>query len=157
MLVTLLPEAKPFFEARRQVAEASTRMKDTGLAGILQETRELIGPDRLSAMLDSMAERGTDPRGRFPSGGRVAAASGTRGEGMLKTLALVLAVGFVVLRTFALDILVSLGLAGERFQLLIGIGFLAVVFFSSDGLLGLWRRFRERARRDPVTGERRDG
>ena len=28
---------------------------------------------------------------------------GTRGEGMLKTLALVLAVGFVVLRTFALD------------------------------------------------------
>ncbi|GAB5377504.1 MAG: branched-chain amino acid ABC transporter permease [Acuticoccus sp.] len=67
------------------------------------------------------------------------------------------AILYVFLRTFALDILVSLGLAGERFQLLIGIGFLAVVFFSSDGLLGLWRRFRERARRDPVTGERRDG
>lgn len=67
------------------------------------------------------------------------------------------AILYVLLRTFALDILVSLGLAGERFQLLIGIGFLAVVFFSADGLLGLWRRFRERARRDPVTGKRRDG
>ncbi len=49
------------------------------------------------------------------------------------------------------------GLAGERFQLLIGLGFLLVVFFSSDGILGLWKNFRERARRDPVTGERRDG
>ncbi|XWN29504.1 MAG: branched-chain amino acid ABC transporter permease [Devosia sp.] len=65
------------------------------------------------------------------------------------------AILYVVLRTFALDVLVALGLGGERFQLLIGIGFLAVVFFSSDGLLGLWKRFRERARRDPVTGERR--
>lgn len=64
---------------------------------------------------------------------------------------------YVVLRTFALDILVSLGLAGERFQLLIGLGFLVIVFFSSDGILGLWRRFRERAHRDPITGEVRDG
>ncbi|MBJ3775188.1 branched-chain amino acid ABC transporter permease [Acuticoccus mangrovi] len=64
---------------------------------------------------------------------------------------------YVLLRTFALDILVSLGLAGERFQLLIGLGFLVVVFFSSDGLLGLWRRYRERARRDPLTGEVADG
>ncbi|MEM0906070.1 MAG: branched-chain amino acid ABC transporter permease [Pseudomonadota bacterium] len=66
------------------------------------------------------------------------------------------AILYVLLRTFALDVLVSLGLSGERFQLLIGLGFLAVVFFSSDGLLGLWSRFRERARRDPVTGERRE-
>ncbi|WP_108661844.1 branched-chain amino acid ABC transporter permease [Acuticoccus kandeliae] len=64
---------------------------------------------------------------------------------------------YVLLRTFALDVLVAVGLAGERFQLLIGIGFLVVVFFSSDGLLGLWKRYRERARRDPVTGETRDG
>ena len=64
---------------------------------------------------------------------------------------------YVLLRTFALDVLVALGLGGERFQLLIGLGFLVVVFFSSDGLLGLWRRFRDRARRDPVTGERREG
>ena len=64
---------------------------------------------------------------------------------------------YVLLRTFALDVLVALGLGGERFQLLIGLGFLLVVFFSSDGLLGLWKRFRERSRRDPVTGEPREG
>jgi branched-chain amino acid transport system permease protein len=52
---------------------------------------------------------------------------------------------------------VALGLSGERFQLLIGLGFLLVVFFSSDGILGLWKRFRERAKRDPLTGEVRDG
>lgn len=66
------------------------------------------------------------------------------------------AILYVLLRTFALDVLVAVGLSGERFQLLIGLGFLLVVFFSSDGILGLWRRFRERARRDPVTGERRE-
>lgn len=49
---------------------------------------------------------------------------------------------YVLLRTFALDILVSMGLAGERFQLLIGLGFLVIVFFSPDGLLGLWERWR---------------
>ncbi|MEM6762911.1 MAG: branched-chain amino acid ABC transporter permease [Pseudomonadota bacterium] len=65
------------------------------------------------------------------------------------------AILYVLLRTFALDVLVAIGLSGERFQLLIGLGFLVVVFFSSDGLLGLWKRFRERARRDPVTGEAR--
>ena len=60
---------------------------------------------------------------------------------------------FVVLRTFALDVLVALGLAGERFQLLIGLGFLAIVFWSEDGVLGLWSRWRERAaRHDPLTG-----
>ena len=63
---------------------------------------------------------------------------------------------YVLLRTFALDVLVAFGLSGERFQLLIGLGFLAVVFFSSDGLLGLWQRFRQRERRDPVTGERQE-
>lgn len=49
---------------------------------------------------------------------------------------------YVLLRTFALDVLESLGLAGERFQLLIGLGFLLIVFFSPDGLLGLWDRWR---------------
>ncbi|MCF3936227.1 branched-chain amino acid ABC transporter permease [Acuticoccus sp. M5D2P5] len=67
------------------------------------------------------------------------------------------AILYVLLRTFALDVLVAFGLGGERFQLLIGLGFLVIVFFSSDGILGLWRRYRERARRDPVTGEARDG
>ncbi len=52
---------------------------------------------------------------------------------------------YVLLRTFALDVLVSLGLDGQRFQLLIGIGFLAIVFFSPDGLLGLWERWKAHA------------
>ena len=51
---------------------------------------------------------------------------------------------YVLLRTFALDVLVSLGLDGQRFQLLIGLGFLLIVFFSPDGLLGLYERFKTR-------------
>lgn len=63
------------------------------------------------------------------------------------------AIIYVILRTFALDILVSLGLAGERFQLLIGLGFLVIVFWSPDGVLGLWDRWRDRMRgTDPLTG-----
>ena len=54
------------------------------------------------------------------------------------------AIIYVLLRTFALDFLVSLGLSGERFQLLIGAGFLVIVFWSPDGVLGLWDRTRER-------------
>ncbi len=54
---------------------------------------------------------------------------------------------YVILRTFALDALVGIGLPGERFQLLIGLGFLAVVLFSPDGLLGLWDRVRARTDR----------
>jgi branched-chain amino acid transport system permease protein len=52
---------------------------------------------------------------------------------------------FVMLRTFALDFLVRLGLDGNRFRLLIGIGFLVIVFWSSDGLVGLWERWRRRS------------
>ncbi len=64
---------------------------------------------------------------------------------------------YVLLRTFALDALVAVGLAGERFQLLIGIGFLLIVFWSPDGILGLWRRWRDRAGRvDPLTGKSRE-
>ncbi|MFK7753392.1 MAG: branched-chain amino acid ABC transporter permease [Sedimentitalea sp.] len=62
---------------------------------------------------------------------------------------------YVVLKTFAVDILVSLGLAGERFQLLIGLGFLIIVYFSPDGILGLWEKYRENRRRDPLTGQDR--
>ena len=51
---------------------------------------------------------------------------------------------FVMLRTFALDVLVDLGLDGNRFRLLIGLGFLAVVLWSSDGILGLWDRWQQR-------------
>ncbi len=58
---------------------------------------------------------------------------------------------YAVLKTFALDILVSLGLDGNRFRLLIGLGFLVVVFVSPDGVVGLWRRWRDRLR----SGDRR--
>ena len=66
------------------------------------------------------------------------------------------AIIYVVLRTFALDFLVALGLSGERFQLLIGLGFLVIVFWSPDGVLGLWDRFRERNRGDKLTGRTED-
>ncbi len=61
---------------------------------------------------------------------------------------------YVLLRTFSPDVLMGFGMSGERFKLLIGLGFLAVVFFSPDGVLGLWERWRaRRARlRDPLTG-----
>ena len=51
---------------------------------------------------------------------------------------------YAVLKTFALDVLVSLGLDGNRFRMLIGLGFLAIVFFSPDGVIGLWERWRRR-------------
>ena len=53
---------------------------------------------------------------------------------------------FVLLRTFALDFLVKIGLDGNRFRLLIGLGFLAIVFWSSDGIIGLWERWRQSKR-----------
>ena len=57
---------------------------------------------------------------------------------------------FVLLRTFALDVLIKFGLDGNRFRLLIGLGFLAIVFWSSDGVIGLWQRWRRGHR--PTTG-----
>ncbi len=63
---------------------------------------------------------------------------------------------YAVLKTFALDILVALGLDGNRFRLLIGLGFLVVVFFSPDGVVGLWRRWRNRASAGP-RGQRGKG
>lgn len=59
---------------------------------------------------------------------------------------------YVLLRTFAPDVLLALGLPGDRFKLLIGLGFLLVVYWSPDGVLGLWDRWKaRRARRvDPL-------
>jgi branched-chain amino acid transport system permease protein len=57
---------------------------------------------------------------------------------------------FVILRTFALDLLVKFGLDGNRFRLLIGLGFLAIVFWSSDGMVGLWERWRGRNASSPA-------
>ena len=64
---------------------------------------------------------------------------------------------YVLLRTFSPDVLTAFDLSGERFKLLIGLGFLAVVFFSPDGVLGLRERWRAgaAARRDPLRGGRR--
>ena len=50
------------------------------------------------------------------------------------------AVVFVLLQTFAIDVL-GAG-ARERFNLGIGGVFLAIVLFSPDGLLGLWAKLR---------------
>jgi branched-chain amino acid transport system permease protein len=52
---------------------------------------------------------------------------------------------YVILRTFALDALVAVGLDGRRFQTLIGLGFLVIVLFSPDGVVGLWRRWASHA------------
>ncbi|MFK8035428.1 MAG: branched-chain amino acid ABC transporter permease [Hyphomicrobiales bacterium] len=60
---------------------------------------------------------------------------------------------YVLLKTFSIDILVSLGLGGERFQLLIGISFLVIVFWSPDGILGLWDRWKENRNKDPLLDE----
>ncbi len=59
---------------------------------------------------------------------------------------------YVLLRVFSPDVLLAFGLSGERFKLLIGLGFLVVVFFSPDGVLGLWEKFKERRNRrlDPL-------
>ena len=64
---------------------------------------------------------------------------------------------YAILKTFALDVLVSVGLDGNRFRLLIGLGFLAIVFFSPDGVLGLWARWRNRARAGAARAHRQGG
>jgi branched-chain amino acid transport system permease protein len=64
---------------------------------------------------------------------------------------------FVLLRTFALDFLVKLGLDGNRFRLLIGLGFLAIVFWSSDGVIGLWQSWRQRQRSGAARSSGRHG
>jgi branched-chain amino acid transport system permease protein len=49
------------------------------------------------------------------------------------------AVVFVLLQTFAIDLIDR-----ERFNLVIGVVFLLIVLFSPDGLLGLWAKLRSR-------------
>jgi branched-chain amino acid transport system permease protein len=62
------------------------------------------------------------------------------------------AIIYVVLRTFALDTLVAVGIDGRRFQTLIGLVFLIIVLFSPDGVIGLWRRWAARALRGGRNG-----
>jgi branched-chain amino acid transport system permease protein len=52
---------------------------------------------------------------------------------------------FVLLQNFAIDLVDR-----ERFNLVIGGVFLAVVLFSPDGLVGIWNRLRARISRSPV-------
>ncbi|MCL4189387.1 MAG: branched-chain amino acid ABC transporter permease [Rhodobacteraceae bacterium] len=61
---------------------------------------------------------------------------------------------YVLLRAFAPDVLQAFGMSGERFKTVVGLGFLAVVWWSPDGVLGLWDRWRAlRAEgRDRLTG-----
>jgi branched-chain amino acid transport system permease protein len=54
---------------------------------------------------------------------------------------------FVVLQNFAIDVFDR-----ERFNLVIGIVFLAIVLFSPDGLLGLWAKLRARFARRETAG-----
>ena len=61
---------------------------------------------------------------------------------------------YVILRTFALDALVSVGLDGRRFRTIIGLGFLVIVLFSPDGVVGLWRRWVDRERRSARRNDR---
>jgi branched-chain amino acid transport system permease protein len=62
---------------------------------------------------------------------------------------------YVLLTVFSADILGFFGFPVDRFKLIIGIGFLAIVLFSPDGVLGLWDRWRARvaARNADTTGD----
>ncbi len=62
------------------------------------------------------------------------------------------AIVFVLLQNFAIDLVDR-----ERFNLVIGGVFLAIVLFSPDGLLGLWARLRSRlgSGRSPHSNQRR--
>ena len=51
---------------------------------------------------------------------------------------------YVILQVFSPDFLGFFGFSPERFKLIIGLGFLAMVLFSPDGVLGLWDRWRAR-------------
>jgi branched-chain amino acid transport system permease protein len=61
---------------------------------------------------------------------------------------------YVLLQVFSADILGFFGFSVDRFKLIIGIGFLAIVLFSPDGVLGLWDRWRAQvaARNAATTG-----
>jgi branched-chain amino acid transport system permease protein len=63
---------------------------------------------------------------------------------------------YVLLRVYSPDVLLAFGLSGERFKLVIGLGFLIIVFFSPDGVLGLWEKYKARraAQTDPLRGGR---
>jgi len=56
-----LPEARPFAEARRQVAEAAGRMDTAGLSELLSQAEAAVGPEKLSTLLSSIESDAIDP------------------------------------------------------------------------------------------------
>jgi len=60
------------------------------------------------------------------------------------------AIVYVLLQNFAIDLFVR-----ERFNLVIGAGFLAIVLFSPDGLLGLWAKLRSSLGRPEISHQKR--
>jgi branched-chain amino acid transport system permease protein len=60
------------------------------------------------------------------------------------------AIVYVLLQNFAIDLFVR-----ERFNLVIGGVFLAIVLFSPDGLLGLWAKLRSRLVQNPISNPKR--
>ncbi len=59
------------------------------------------------------------------------------------------ALAFVLLENFAIDLIDR-----ERFNTVIGMAFLLVVFFSPDGLIGLWQKAASRIRRPDLSRAR---
>jgi branched-chain amino acid transport system permease protein len=60
------------------------------------------------------------------------------------------AIVYVLLQNFAIDLFVR-----ERFNLVIGGVFLAIVLFSPDGLLGLWAIVRSRLLQPQLSNQKR--
>jgi branched-chain amino acid transport system permease protein len=60
------------------------------------------------------------------------------------------AIVYVLLQNFAIDLFIR-----ERFNLVIGGGFLAIVLFSPDGLLGLWAKLRSGLVRTQTSQQKR--
>jgi TRAP-type mannitol/chloroaromatic compound transport system permease large subunit len=66
-------------------------------------------------------------------------------QGYQTTMRITAMVIFILIGSTCFSI-VFLGVDGNRFWLVLGLGFLALVFFSPDGIIGLWARWRNRAR-----------
>ncbi|MGX1308922.1 uncharacterized protein YjbI with pentapeptide repeats [Amorphus suaedae] len=56
-----LPEAKPFADARRQMADAAARMDSMGLSAMLEQAQAMVGPGKLSSALDNVDSSVIDP------------------------------------------------------------------------------------------------
>ncbi|WP_018699481.1 DUF2169 family type VI secretion system accessory protein [Amorphus coralli] len=56
-----LPEAKPFHDARQQIAEAARTMDAAGIHELMQQTSDLVEPERLGVALARMEQAGVEP------------------------------------------------------------------------------------------------